>query len=257
MTTWLYDGSFDGFLSAIFDLYWQKRSDVMIRKEESHVAGLFENPIFLPTVLTNADRVWTGLGKKLSEEGLHQLFSCFLAELPNGEDKLVGFIQYVFASEQNVEKDFGNPFVLHVAQLARKMHREKHRMEAFVRFQLTRDEIYYSLVDPDFNVLPLIAKHFKDRYADQKWLIYDKRRNFGIFYNLDRVETVRLQFNTELDTKHSGGRDIWAPEEEMYQILWQAYYKGTNIPGRKNLRLQLQHMPRRYWKYLTEMKPPI
>jgi probable DNA metabolism protein len=43
--------------------------------------------------------------------------------------------------------------VLTVQQTSRKVHREKHRMEAFVRFQLTKDQLYFAIVQPDFNVL--------------------------------------------------------------------------------------------------------
>ncbi|PWV55966.1 TIGR03915 family putative DNA repair protein [Chitinophaga sp. S165] len=254
MTTWLYDGSFDGFLSAVFDLYWQKRTDVMIRKEQDHVRGLFENVIFTPTVVANADRVWAGLTKKLSEASLQQLFCCYLSELPGEEDNMVGFIRYVFANEQDVTSDFGNRYVLHVSQVSRKVLREKHRMEAFVRFQLTKDNIYYSLVSPDYNVLPLIARHFKDRYADQYWLIYDERRRFGIYYNLGHVETIRLHFNADYDPYYHSTGNVWAPEEELYQRLWNTYFKEVDIASRRNPRLQLQHMPRRYWKYLTEMR---
>jgi probable DNA metabolism protein len=254
MTTWLYDGSFDGFLSAVFDLYWQKKTDVTIRKEQDHVQGLFENVIFMPTVTANADRVWAGLSKKLPEANLQELFCCYLSELPGEEDNMVGFIRYIFSSEKDVSGDFGNKYVLHVTQLARKVHREKHRMEAFVRFQLTKDNIYYSLVSPDYNVLPLIAKHFKERYADQYWIIYDERRRFGIYYNLDKVETIRLQFNADYDPHYHTTGNVWAPEEELYQRLWNTYFKEANIVSRKNPRLQLQHMPRRYWKYLTEMR---
>lgn len=254
MTTWLYDGSFDGFLSAVFDLYWQKKTEVTIRKEQDHVQGLFENVIFMPTIMANADRVWVGLSRKLSEEHLQQLFCCYLSELAGEEDHMVGFIRHVFSSEKDITGDFGNKYILHVAQTARKVLREKHRMEAFVRFQLTKDNIYYSLVAPDYNVLPLIAKHFKERYADQYWIIYDERRRFGIYYNLEKVETIRLQFNTEYDPHYHTTGNVWAPEEELYQKLWNTYFKEANIVGRKNPRLQLQHMPRRYWKYLTEMR---
>ncbi len=59
-------------------------------------------------------------------------------------------------------------------------------MEAFVRFQLIKDGLYYATVQPDYNVLPLILKHFKDRYADQRWLIYDTLRKYGILYDLEQ-----------------------------------------------------------------------
>jgi probable DNA metabolism protein len=41
--------------------------------------------------------------------------------------------------------------------------------------------------------------------------------------------------------------------EEIYQRLWKTYFTHINIQERKNLKLQRQHMPRRFWKYLPEM----
>ena len=122
-------------------------------------------------------------------------------------------------------------------------------MEAFVRFQKTGDGIYYSLVEPDYNVLPLISKHFEKRYADQSWLIYDGRRNYGIYYDLQSVATVQLQRSSE------GDEHVFDVSEDKYQQLWKQYFRSVNIPARKNMRLHLQHMPRRYWKNLVEKQP--
>ena len=40
--------------------------------------------------------------------------------------------------------------------------------------------------------------------------------------------------------------------EKKYQTLWQRYFVKTGIPERKNMKLHIQWMPKRYWKYLTE-----
>lgn len=243
MEIYLYDSSFEGFLTAVFECY---RSKGVIRKENAFVPDMFAHTIRVETDLEKADRVWAALSKKLSPDGLHQYFSTFLSELENIEDQLLSYTRHVFENQSSVERDFGNNFVLFVAQTARKVHREKHRMEAFVRFQLTKDGIYFSLVSPDYNVLPLIIKHFKDRYADQRWMIYDKVRNYGIYYDLERVETVWMEID-----KQDG---IWDEAEGDYQALWQTYYKGANIASRVNRKLLLQHMPKRYWKYLPELR---
>lgn len=243
MNIYLYDNSFEGFLTAVFDSY---KNGGIIRKENAFNPDMFATIIDVKTDPEKADRVWSGLARKLSADGLHNYFSAFLSELEDIEDKLLGYTRYVFENQSSVEQDFGNPFVLFVAQTARKVHREKHRMEAFVRFQLTKDAIYFSLVSPDFNVLPLIIRHFKDRYADQRWMIYDRQRNYGIYYDLENVDTVWLEME-----KHDG---IWDQQEGDYQALWQTYYKGANIASRVNRKLQLQHMPKRYWKYLPELR---
>lgn len=243
MDIYLYDSSFEGFLTAVFESYTSRG---VIRKENAFVPDMFATTIRVETDLEKADRVWAGLSKKLSANGLHQYFSTFLSEIENVEDQMLSYTRHVFENQSYVERDFGNDFVLFVAQTARKVHREKHRMEAFVRFQLTKDGIYFSLVSPDYNVLPLIIKHFKDRYADQRWMIYDKVRNYGIYYDLEKVETVWMEMD-----KQEG---IWDEAEGDYQALWQTYYKGANIASRVNRKLLLQHMPKRYWKYLPELR---
>lgn len=243
MDIYLYDSSFEGFLTAVFESYTSRG---VIRKENAFVPDMFATTIRVETDLEKADRVWAGLSKKLSANGLHQYFSTFLSEIENVEDQMLSYTRHVFENQSSVELDFGNNFVLFVAQTARKVHREKHRMEAFVRFQLTKDGIYFSLVSPDYNVLPLIIKHFKDRYADQRWMIYDKVRNYGIYYDLEKVETVWMEMD-----KQEG---IWDEAEGDYQALWQTYYKGANIASRVNRKLLLQHMPKRYWKYLPELR---
>jgi probable DNA metabolism protein len=124
-------------------------------------------------------------------------------------------------------------------------------MEAFVRFQKTADHLYFAIIEPDYNVLPLIKDHFRKRYADQKWLVYDAKRKYGIFYNLEEVAEVQINFEKEM-SRGKKVQTIYNSDEEIYQQLWHQYFKSVNIAARKNTKLHIQHMPRRYWKYLTE-----
>lgn len=124
-------------------------------------------------------------------------------------------------------------------------------MEAFIRFQLTQDDLYYAVIDPDFDVLPLIKKHFHERYADQAWLIYDTRRKYGLYYDKEKVEAVSMSFE-ENTGSGKNIRSIYNENEELYQKLWQQYFNSVNIAARKNMKLHIQHMPKRYWKFLTE-----
>ena len=249
MTTWLYDGTFDGFLSCVFDMYWQKKMSIRIRKEQEHIRGAFEDVLFMPTIIANAERVWAGLSKKAAPEQLQQFFSCYLSELPAEEDNMVGYIRYMF---DTAVPDAGNFYVMHTEQLSKKVYKEKHRMESLVSFQLTKDNIYYAIISPDYNVLPLMVRHFKEHYGDQYWLIYDQRRRFGIYYNLQHVETVRLQFNANYEARYHHSGNTWTPEDELYQQVWKACNKGEMLTNGNDQRLQLQHMPRRYWKYCLQ-----
>ena len=253
MQTLLYDGSFDGFLGAVFDVYEYKFTDADICTEKHFRGNLFEAVHRVHNDPQHSTRVWTGLQKKLSAEAAEALYRTFLSEEEGIENTLLAYIRYVFASAQSIETDYSHPAVLHITQTARKVWREKHRMEAFVRFQKTADGLYYALIEPTYNVLPLVAPHFEARYADQQWLIYDGTRRYGLHYDGATVQEVTISFSEGTSAgKHASG--VYDESEAFYQQLWQQYFKSVNIAARKNTRLHLQHMPRRYWKHLTEKK---
>ncbi|MDR3059161.1 MAG: TIGR03915 family putative DNA repair protein, partial [Prevotella sp.] len=121
----------------------------------------------------------------------------------------------------------------------------------FVRFQKAADDIFFAPISPQYNALPLAIEHFKDRFSDQKWVIYDIKRKYGYYYDLDTMVEMTLDNDEDL---LSGKLDekLMADDEKLFQELWKGYFKSMTIKERINLKLQRQHMPRRFWKYLTE-----
>ena len=247
----LYDGTFEGFLTTVFEVYEYKLTQPHIKRGNVTDGSLFGDMHVVQTNNEKAKRVLSKLEQKISKTAMSQVYKSFLSELTGMENLLLRYVQYVIAGKHGVENDYGHPDVLMVQQTSKKVHREKHRMEAFVRFQLTKDELYYAIIQPDYNVLPLIAKHFKERYADQRWLIYDGRRKYGLYYDLKEVSEVTIDFN-ETGNETS---NVYDEKEGLYQELWKRYFDSVNIKARKNIKLHIQHVPRRYWKYLIEKQP--
>ena len=250
----IYDGTFDGFLTTIFYVFEHKLKTVTIQNEFTVQQGLFSENESIPTDEVKANRVWKGIKSKLSSNGSYQLYYAFLSEEVGVEDLLLDYIQYAFSQQKKVDKDYSHPSILKIAQIAKSVGREKHRMEAFVRFRLTKDDIYFASIEPDFNVLPLIEKHFKRRYADQKWVIYDIKRGYGLFYDLETVELINMDFPENFNFTKTDDA-FFATQEFEFQKLWQDYFKATNIASRKNMKLHIRHVPKRYWKYLSEKQP--
>lgn len=247
-----YDGTFSGFLTAIFTIFEHKLKHADIQKCETLQPSIYSVIKEVITDEDKAERVWNGLQKKVGSSFAHDIFASFLSEKQEVDNLLMRVIMYAFQSEVNIAKDYGHADVLRVAQIRKMVGREKHRMEAFVRFRLTKDEIYFSSIEPDFNVLPLIQKHFTSRYADQKWLIYDMKRKYGLFYDLHKSSIIELSETPELN---GGKGDIFHCDEKAYEELWKNYFKSTNIASRKNTKLHIRHVPKRYWRYLSEKAP--
>ena len=254
MTTVWYDGSFDGLLSAIFDIYERKIQSPDIRIYGTSDRSLFHSVFESSPTLEKANRVNTKLRQSLSTETLKAVYASFLSGNDGIENVIYEFVRYILAGKVGADKDYSNGSVLAIHQISRQVYRERHRMEAFIRFRLTGDGLYYALIEPDFDVIPLLLKHFETRYADQCWLIYDTRRNYGVYFNKQETEEVVMDVKhlTRLHHNQPLNDGILHQDELLFQKLWRHYFDSVNIKARKNTRLHVQHMPRRYWKYLTE-----
>ncbi|GAA4795613.1 TIGR03915 family putative DNA repair protein [Olivibacter ginsenosidimutans] len=245
-----YDGTWKGMLTLIFESFEYKWHIAAIyKKPESIQNGLFDAMHEVITNETKALRVWNALRLKLPPNALGDLYKVFLSEITQIEMTLCTAISFYFSGVDKPHLAYGRSDVLRIKQIAKMVDRERHRMKAFIRFSRQQDDLYGAMIEPDFNVLPLIRKHFSDRYADQRWLIYDVKRDYGIYYNLQEVEEVRVAFSKDFQ-EHK--MLLEHPEEKRYRNLWQQYFKQVNIVERKNLKLHIQHVPRRYWKHLTE-----
>lgn len=251
MVTLIYDGTFEGLLTTVFEVYEHKLDDVKVCPEHLLEPNFFDAKRSITSDTIKANRVLKGLHQRLAAGGVQRLYAAHLSEIKGEEDNLLGFIRYAFSTNETIEQDFGNKYVMRLSYVLKLVRREKHRMEAFVRFQKMADGIFYASIEPDFNVLPLILTHFKRRYADQKWIIYDIKRAYGIYYDLQDAVFVQMNFASfKQDEKVI--ISSYSEDETLYQALWKDYFKHVNIPARKNTKLHLQHVPKRYWKHLTE-----
>ena len=250
--TVVYDGSFEGLLTAVFEIFEYKiKQPIILPEERHHTAALFEQEHQVITNAEKAQRVLTKLEENLGKEECGTLLRLYLSEQPNREQLFLYAVQQTLLHPKKpVLQNYGDDHILSIAKIRKSMTREVHRMHAFIRFERLQDDLYYAKIDPDFNVLPLIFKHFKARYADQRWMIYDLRRQYGVMYDLSEINFFYPEGDQILQLENS--RQLHHEQEHHYQKMWQNYFVKTGIPARKNMKLHLQHVPRRYWKYLTE-----
>lgn len=249
-----YDGTFKGLLTCIFISYEEKLDVVGINPPFIDKNDLFCESIEVISDELKANRVLKSFKKYASSRGINAIYYAYLSESVGIELDIFKYFQHTFKHKKSVDGDFANPYILSVAQTAKKVGREKHRMEAFVRFQLTKDNIYFATIEPDFNVLPIIKKHFTTRYSDQEWIIYDLKRNFGLYYDLKHTEIVNINLSENLSLSEEN-ISFFNTDEKEFQKLWKKYFEATTIKSRINKRLHHQHVPKRYWRYLTEKNP--
>ena len=274
MTVYVFDGTMDGLLTAVFDAFLLKEQPEQLLAEGDALPLFCDHTYHVTSDEEKARRVWAGLEKKLTREALRLISVSWLSELRELNTPLFLYICKVFR-QGDISRNFADADVLAVTNIARRVLHEQLRMKQFIRFQKAKDGTYLAVVSPDHNVLPIITDHFQDRFNDQPWLIYDAKRHYGYYYQtlpqcnvtLSRREPlsvsegsnmpIRVTFEDEATVPFdlSNGKlnaDVLSENDQLFQDLWRTYFKAICIKERMNPHKQLQDMPRRYWKYMTE-----
>ena len=251
MLVFRYDKSFEGLLTAIFDAYSRKAFPHRLIAEAEALPMFTEKEYRVSTDPEKANRVWNALLKKLKKDVCNMLMCVWLSELPESDELLFRYMRKAIDSPYSIATNFADDDVLQVEKIARKVSRERLHLIQFVRFQKAADDLFFAPVSPIFNSLPLTMNHFTDRFADQKWLIYDIRRRYGFYYDLQTATEITLDHDEHL-LSGKLNEELMAKDERLFQEMWKSYFKAMTIKERINPRLQRQHMPRRYWKFLPE-----
>jgi probable DNA metabolism protein len=252
MTVFFYDKTFDGLLTAVFDAYSRKTFPESLLFTGDPLPLFSEDSYTVLTQDGKAARVWASLEKKLSKYAFRMIRAVWLSEQKECDLLIFSYIRKVFDSKVSIETDFGDIVVLEMTKLAKSVYREGEHILQFVRFQKTADGIYYAPIAPKYNALPLAIEHFTSRFADQEWVLFDTIRKYGYHYDLKKVEEVTFNENTPALFNGKLAPEQMAENESMFQEFWKSYIRTLTIRERLNPKLQRQHMPVRFWKFLTE-----
>jgi len=255
MTVYVFDGTMNGLLTAVFDAFALHEQPQQLLMKGDALPLFCDHTYQVTTDGEKACRVWVGLEKRLPREAMKLISVSWLSELRELNQPLFLYICKVFR-QGNIARNFSDVDVLAVTNIARRVLHEQLRMKQFIRFQKAKDGTYLAVVSPDHNVLPIIIDHFQDRFNDQPWLIYDAHRHYGYYYD-GKAAPIRITFESEAAvpfdlTNGKLDADILSNDDALFQQLWRTYFKAICIKERMNPKKQLSDMPRRYWKYMTE-----
>lgn len=252
MIVFVYDKTFEGLLTVVFDAYSRRSFPDLLLAEGEPLPLFYDEVVTVYTDDQKADRVWKGLQKKISAAALSLITVSWLSELPEIDKLLFRYIRKALDVPASIELNFGDSDVLEVSKISKKVVNERLRVMQFLRFQKASDGTYFAAIEPVYNVISLVIPYLKDRFADQKWLLYDLKREYGYYYDL--LEVVEVRFEDKQAHLLSGllNEELMVENEKLFQQLWKEYFKAITIKERLNPKLHRQHMPVRFWKYMPE-----
>lgn len=250
MVVFIYDGSFEGLLTSVFESYYASQKPDKIISRYEYEQNFLNTCIDIITDTQKAQKVTYAIKSKISDMTLEYAYSAYLSELPGISDEIYRYIRLGFKIGKDINKYLTESTVMSVHKASLKVTNENHRYVGLLRFKRLRSDIYYASIEPDHNILAMLSEHFKDRLSDQKWVIHDIKRNLASIYDTKRwfIETIYNQGTASLNPF------IIKDADSDFEALWKLYFKHIAIEARRNIKLQKQHMPARYWYHLTEKK---
>jgi len=241
--TYTYDGTFEGLLTIVFNCYVENIIPFNIINQNNYTPSIFETYEHIETDLEKSSRILNGISKSISKECLYKNYTAFLSVANNKETNILKYLLYGFKIGPEIDNMLSIDSVLIIEKIRKTIWFEAQRLKGFVRFTKIADELYYSVIEPDNNILEILGEHFIRRFPNQNFVLHDKKRNIAFLYDTKKFSIVNADYinipNISL-------------EEQHYKDLWKAFVKAVAITERKNSRLQKQFMPKRYWKNMFE-----
>ena len=252
---YLYDGSFEGLLTCIyFNYYGEKASGIY--QQEYYQPALMINSTEVITEPVLAARVYKAIEYKISSTSLDLVYHTFVSSASDKENLILNYLRLGFRLGPKIDLYHTHPDVYPLRKAAQKVTAEVHRFLGLLRFA-DAGNFLYAVLSPDHFILPLIADHFADRLAGERWIIHDRKRDMAVVYDghgtdEDKSSSKRKWYIT--DFPHIGLLPL-TQKEQYFQELWQQYFDKISIESRRNPRLQAQFVPYRYRNDLVEFKP--
>jgi probable DNA metabolism protein len=246
MVSYVFDGSFEGLLTSIYEAYYKTDNPEEIVPEWQFEPNLLTEPVYIKTDEEKSTKVYDAIKNKISISALRAIYNVYLSDLEGSTTLIYNYIRLGFKLGKDVDLHLHNDSVLNLHKIDKKVTYECHRMLGFVRFK-SIGTMFYSSIEPDHNILGLIAPHFATRLPNENWIIHDLKRSLAVFYNTKEWVVTHLSREKSEDF-------LIAEENEYYESLWSEFFKTIAFEDRINPKLQKKMMPARYWKHLTELK---
>src|SRR3984885_2575997 len=142
-----------------------------------------------------------------------------------------------------------DPDVSLIAAMVKAVHRDQHKMKAFVRFREVghaETSRFIAWFEPEHHIVEATAQFFARRFADMAWSIL--------------TPDACAHWDGDAVTITTGVSKAEAPSEDRLEQTWRSYYASIFNPARLKVKAMQTEMPKKYWRNLPEaslIKPLI
>lgn len=244
---YIYEGDFISLLNTILYLLKNNLKPENI-KTETYSPSLFEQTIYLSII--KDEKIIDQIIRNFGLYAMRSMYYVFLSEEENKELILYYFFRNAVKYRHKIMYYRNLKCVSEVLRISNYVMHETHKMKGFLRFKELEKNILYAEMEPTNDILFLVSCHFTKRLKNEFWIIKDNKRKIISIYDKKQfiiVKEEEFQLSILKESK----------EEQNIESLWKTFYKTIGIKERKNDRCRRNFMPKKYWKYITEVKEEL
>lgn len=237
----LYDGSFEGFLSLVYEVYYEKLHVSSIVKKMPETL-LFERFHEIFTDETKARKVLDAISKHFTKEQQRTIIDIVLCDTREYEMALLEYLRIGFKNKKEL-RNINNANLFYIQNLEKELLCLVHKMYGFTRFEELEDGTLYAKIETKFNIVPFLGEHFCKRLGNIPFIIHDVKRALAFVKN-DEMREIRSIASFDTPT--------FSSEEEKFKALWKTFFKSAAVESRYNPKLQKSWVPLLYRTYMSE-----
>lgn len=188
---------------------------------------------------------------------------------PDRFDLLYRLLWRIYAGEKGLLADSLDPMMKRANEWAKNVGRDRHKMQAFVRFREVRlrdiqnekvntaklktpgesdiqkksynanaQNLYIAWFEPEHYILKLNADFFCRRFYNMDWSILSPYQSLHWYQKSLYV---------------GSGADLsQLPQDDVLEDYWRCYYAHIFNPARLKVKAMCREMPKKYWHNLPE-----
>ena len=247
MIKYIYDGTFDCFMTSIFKVYENKTTDFLICSAENYLEELFESKEYIEAEYDKSDRVIDKIISCMGKPAFITILKVFYSDARNSEMVIYDYIEFGLKVGKRVSSLIVEKKVKKADDISKRVAKEIHLYMGILRFSEVEKNYFYAPFEPDNNIVDFLVPHFTKRLGTFNWIMHDKKRDIAVIFDSKSKESKQIVIDSD---KFDLLMEKFKNDD--YTKLWKGYFNSIAIANRKNPGLQKQFMPRRYWDYLTE-----
>ena len=140
-------------------------------------------------------------------------------------------------SNRRALDDEADPLVRRLADFAKAVRRDVHKMHAFVRFR-EFDGRFVAFFEPEHHIVRRAASFFVNRFTNMRWSIL--------------TPELSIHWDGETLAEGPGATCADAPAGDPLEEMWRTYYASIFNPARLKVGAMLKEMPKKYWRNMPE-----